>query len=137
MSYDGGLMVKINSQKLGEVLDEFARKGYFNQGSVQRWREKPERDSWDRVRKPKVKYTLFYSYMDCAYVEGRPESIDEVAKYITELINVYEEETISNEQLDEILNRLEQDDVVDNYELISWKYFAPRTGDLDEYYYEE
>ncbi len=137
MSYDGGLMVKINNNKLGEVLDDFAAKGYFKDESVQRWRNKPEEDSLGRVRKPKVKYTLSYAYMDCAYVEGRPKSLDEVGDYIIELISVYEEETISYKQLNEIRERIKQKDVVNDYELVSWKYFAPRSGELDEFYYEK
>lgn len=41
MSYDGGLEVKIKNKKLGEVLDEFAERGFFPEENVQRWREQP------------------------------------------------------------------------------------------------
>ena len=60
MSYDGGVMVKIQNNKLGEVLDEFNAKGYFQDGRVMGWRNQPEEDDMGRIRNRKVKYTLFY-----------------------------------------------------------------------------
>ena len=134
MSYDGGLIVKIKNKKLGKILDEFAERGYFPEESVQGWREQPEEDDWGNIIKPKVKYTLFYSYTDCAYVHGCPKDIREGGKYIVELIREYEDSVGYGS---EIRSRIEQSDVVNDYELVSWKYFKPGSGELEEFSYKK
>ena len=137
MSYDGGLTVKIKNKKLGEVLDEFAKRGYFQEESVQGWRDQPEENDWGEIINPKVKYTLFYSYLDCAYVEGCPSDINELGKFITELIKVYEEDSIQYNQLNEIQNRIEQEDVIKDYKYVSWQYYVPDSDDLEEFTYRK
>ena len=134
MSYDGGVVVKIKNKTLGKVLDEFAERGYFPEESVQMWRDQPEEDDWGNVINPKVKYTLFYSYTDCAYVHGCPKSIQDVGKYIVELISVYEE---SIGYGGEIQRRIEQSDVVNDYELVNWKYYESGSGELNEFSYKK
>lgn len=134
MSYDGGLVVKIKNKTLGKVLDEFAERGYFPEEQVQMWRDQPEEDDWGNIIKPNVKYTLFYSYMDCAYVYGCPKSIEEVGKYIVDLIREYED---SIGYGGEIQRRIEQPDVVNDYELVNWRFFAPGSGELTEFSYKK
>lgn len=138
MGYDGGNTIKIINKKLGEVLDEFAEKGYFQWGEVQKLREKSESDIWDEEIPPwddepdpqdettdrEVKYTLLVEFWDFAIVEGCPKDIKEVGEYIVELIRSVEDE-ISYAQLDEIRQRIKQDDVVSDYEFVYWEYACP------------
>ena len=137
MSYDGGITIKIKNKKLGEVLDDFADRGYFPEGSVQRWRDQPEENDWGEVIKPNVKYTLFYSYLDCAYVEGCPSDLSDVGSYIVELIRIYEEDTMTYDQSNEIKERLQKEDVIKDYKLVSWQYYQPGSGDLEEFSYKK
>ena len=124
MGYDGGYMVKIKNKKLGEVLDEFADKGYFQEGNLQGLREQPEFNDMGKVIKPKVKYTLFDAYWDSAYVEGCPKSIQEVGNYIVDLIRAIEFD-INEGQLYEIQTRIQQEDVINDYEYVNWQYYLP------------
>jgi hypothetical protein len=137
MSYDGGLVVKIKNKKLGVVLDDFADKGYFPEESVQSWRDQPEENDWGEIIKPNVKYTIFYSYLDCAYIQGCPKDLADVGRFIVELINIYEDETMSYNQANEIIDRLQQDDVIKDYKLVSWQYYQPGDGELEEFSYKK
>lgn len=136
MSYDGGLEVKIKNKKLGEVLDEFAERGFFPEEKVQRWREKPAENEWGEPIRPNIKYTLYYQYLDCAYVSGCPKDIKEVSEYIIDLIYIYEEE-ISVENRRELEKRLGEEDIVKGYKLVNWRYFHPDSGDLEEFTYRK
>ena len=136
MSYDGGLKIKIKNKKLGEVLDDFSKKGYFPEECVPSWRNQPEEDDYGDVINPRVKYTLFYSYMDCAYVEGCPKSIDEVGKYITRLIEFYED-GIKRDQLKEVEKRICEEDVINDYKLVCWEFYSPGDGELEEFSYKK
>ena len=139
MGYDGGNTIKIMNKKLGEVLDEFAEKGYFPWGEIQKTREQPETDIWGKVIKPKVKYTLFIDSYDSALVEGCPGNLSEVTDGIIDLIRTLED--INEARLMEIRNRIKQDDVFYNYTFVSWEYYLPdwelddSDGDMKVYTY--
>jgi len=136
MSYDGGLEVKIKNKKLGEVLDEFAERGFFPEENVQRWREQPAENEWGEPIRPNVKYTLYYQYLDCAYIQGCPRDIQEVSEYIIDLIYNYEE-GMSLENQREFEKRLREDDIVKGYKLVDWKYYQPDSGELEEFTYKK
>lgn len=132
MSYDGGLEIKIKNKKLGEVLDEFVERGFFPEGSVQRWREKPAENEWGEPIRPNIKYTLYYQYLDCAYIHGCPKDIKEVSDYIIELIYNYEGRMARENQM-ELEKRISEEDIIKGYKLVNWRYFKPDSGELEEF----
>ena len=134
MSYDGGLEIKIKNKKLGEVLDEFADRGFFPEGSIQRWRDQPAKTEWGEPIRPNVKYTLYYQYLDCAYIQGCPKSITELAEYLIDLIYFYEE-NISKENRRELERRLRDEDIIKGYKLVNWQYYESGSGELEEFSY--
>ena len=136
MSYDGGLEIKVKNKKLGEVLDGFTERGFFPEESVQRWREKPAENEWGEPIRPNVKYTLYYQYLDCAYIQGCPVNLREVSEYIIDLIYNYEE-GISLENQRELENRLRDDDLIKGYKLVDWKYYQPNSGELIEFSFKK
>lgn len=136
MSYDGGLEIKIKNKKLGEVLDEFADRGFFPEGNIQRWRDQPAENEWGEPIRPNVKYTLYYQYLDCAYIQGCPKSIIELSEYLIDLICFYEE-NISRENQRELGRRLRDEDIIKDYKLVNWKYYEPDSGELEEFSYKK
>ena len=136
MSYDGGLEIKIKNKKLGEVLEEFAGRGYFQEEFVQRCMNRPAENEWGEPIRPNVKYTFFYSYMDSAYVNSCPKDINDVGNCLLELICVFEENLNYNQQ-QEIKDRINQEDVIRNYKLVEWNYYLPDSMEVEEFSYKK
>ena len=106
------------------------------EGIVSGWRNQPEENDYGEIVNPKVKYTLFYSYMDCAYVEGCPKNLNEVGQYLTSLIEFYED-GIGYDRLKEVKKRISEEDVLNDYKLVCWEFYSPGDGELQEFSYKK
>lgn len=125
MSYDGGVVVKINNDVLRTALLILDEQGCFEGGYIKSFTSEKKRGDEKQI------YSFYYAYYDCAYVTEYPETIDDVASCLLDLILQYEEE-MTDEQVWKLERVLRAPEVKDGYRYVEWWYYPPEWEDFEE-----
>ena len=108
MSFDGALIVRINNPALLEVLETYAD-------------ECPDIAYMLDSRK----YDFEYEYLDCAYVDGCPEDLDDLQEYLLELIKEYSEDYMEAFEDFEVRFREKYSQIKKEFSYVQWAYTPP------------
>lgn len=126
MSCDGGLLIKIVNPILLEILKSYKSKKAFDDAT----------NEMIEVKEKGLYYDFYYEYFDCAYILECPSKLEDIAGYIFELIETYNEDFNPNWEkyeralLMELTNRKEE--IVNGYQFVEWQLINPDFDGNDE-----
>ena len=124
MGYDGGLSVKVINKELRRIINKHKETcddfyGFPNMFGV-KYKGKTQ--------------TVYYEYLDCAYVPVCPLRLTDVLDYLIELFDLYAEDVLDEDDYEDFKNELlENRKTIDaNYTYVEWCYYHGDWSDVEE-----
>ena len=131
MGYDGGLSVKIINKELRRIINKYKKTGLFEDSDA-------FLDMLGAKYKGKTQ-TVYYEYLDCAYLQRCPKNIDMVLEYLIELFDFYAEDDLDEDEYNEFREELLDNSAIinANYTYVEWIYVHGDWSDAEEKYLYE
>lgn len=125
MSYDGGIIARVQNDELLKLMKQFKKQGLFDEAQC----------ICDMIGSKYKKKTMAinYEYMDCAYIDVCPKHLSEVFDAVVMLLDEYCDDVDPDAyaQFKQVLQ--EQKDLIEaSYSYVEWVYAHSDDDDEDE-----
>lgn len=132
MGYDGGLSIKIINKELRRIINKYKKTGIFEDSDA-------FLDMLGAKYKGKTQ-TVYYEYLDCAYLQRCPKNLEDVLDDLIELFDFYAYDELDEDNYEDFRNELlnNRATIDANYTYVEWNYAHSDESDVEEeiYLYE-